>query len=117
MKGLRIRQYVRLGKLAKINIGKRGASLSIGKPGATINLKDGKTNLTTSLPGTGISYTMPLGKRRIEPSFDAATAAESAPPPPPPKRPSFLRRYVIRPIIWLTLLGFTVTFLASLLSD
>lgn len=38
------------------NLSKRGASTSIGSKGLTVNIKDGKTTTTASIPGTGISY-------------------------------------------------------------
>ena len=39
-----------------LNLSKRGVSTSIGGKGLTVNLKDGKTRTTASIPGTGISY-------------------------------------------------------------
>jgi hypothetical protein len=38
------------------NMSKSGISTSIGGKGLTLNIKDGKTTTTASLPGTGLSY-------------------------------------------------------------
>ena len=38
------------------NLSKRGISTSIGGKGLALNIKDGKTTTTASLPGSGLSY-------------------------------------------------------------
>jgi hypothetical protein len=39
-----------------VNLSTRGASLSLGPPGATVNISGRGTRATFGLPGTGISY-------------------------------------------------------------
>jgi len=53
------------------NLSKRGISTSIGGKGLTVNLKDGKTRTTASIPGTGLSYR----------TTSTSTPEESAPTP------------------------------------
>ena len=56
LKGLRVRQTIRLGRGLRINLSKSGGSLSVGGRGATINVgKDGVRG-TVGAPGTGVSY-------------------------------------------------------------
>lgn len=54
--GFRFRRSVGLGKFARINLGKRGASLSLGVPGARVNFGAKGVRSTVGIPGTGISY-------------------------------------------------------------
>lgn len=59
--GLRYRKVIRLLPLAHLNLSLRGVSLSLGKPGATLNLKAGRSpRATVGLPGTGLSYSESL---------------------------------------------------------
>ena len=57
--GFRFRKRLRFGPFA-LNLSKNGlSSLSIGRPGATVNVpiaRDGQTRTTVGLPGTGLSY-------------------------------------------------------------
>lgn len=131
MKGFRARQTIRLGKLFRINLSKSGPSLSIGTPGATINIRNNKTRATVGAPGTGISYSRTLTTQRREPTFDSADTEAQMDAPidrrarrrraadlptqmnkridRPPKR--WFWRFIIRPFLWLVLLGFIVTYL------
>ena len=53
---MRFRKSIRLGKLFRINLSGKGASVSVGIPGATMNLKaDGTKRITVGVPGTGFS--------------------------------------------------------------
>ena len=53
---LRFRKRIKLFSGLNINLSKSGLSASIGRPGATINLKSGrKARATLGIPGTGIS--------------------------------------------------------------
>lgn len=69
--GLRFRKSVRLGKGARINLGKRGASLSLGGKGGTVNLSGRGIRSTAGIPGTGISYSASSGKGRRRKSSGA----------------------------------------------
>lgn len=55
--GLRLRRSIKLGKFAKINIGKKGASLSAGVKGAHVTVGKNGVRKTVGIPGTGVSYT------------------------------------------------------------
>lgn len=54
--GFRFRRSIRIFPGLRINLGKRGASLSVGGHGATVNLSARGTRTTVGLPGTGLSY-------------------------------------------------------------
>jgi len=55
--GFRYRKRISLGGLGYINLSKQGlSSLSIGKPGAIINIGKKGVKGTVGLPGTGLSY-------------------------------------------------------------
>ena len=58
---LRFRRTIKLGPLGRINLGKTGASLSVGVRGAHVNFGPRGTRMTAGLPGTGLSYTTRLG--------------------------------------------------------
>jgi hypothetical protein len=55
--GFRFRKSVRLGKGVRLNLGKRGASVSVGNRwlGATVGSRG--VSKRVSLPGSGLSYT------------------------------------------------------------
>jgi hypothetical protein len=54
--GWRFRKSIKLLPGVRFNIGKTGISTSIGVKGARVTLGRGKVLSTTSLPGTGLSY-------------------------------------------------------------
>ena len=54
--GFRFQKRIRLFKGLTLNLSKTGTSLSVGGPGASINLKGGKVTGTVGVPGTGMSY-------------------------------------------------------------
>jgi hypothetical protein len=57
----RFRKTAGLGRLARVNFSKSGASLSIGRRGASINLSPRYgTRATVGIPGSGVSYTTKL---------------------------------------------------------
>ena len=55
--GFRFRKTIRLGKGVRVNLGKKGASLSLGGKGLTTNLSSKGAKSTLGIPGSGISYT------------------------------------------------------------
>lgn len=59
--GFRFQKRVKIFKWLTLNFSKTGTSVSIGGPGASININDGKVTGTGSIPGTGISYREELG--------------------------------------------------------
>jgi len=58
----------------RLNLGKKGiSSLSVGPRGAKLNISNKGTQLTTSIPGTGISHTTQLTKRLDKPVSNTTT--------------------------------------------
>ena len=53
---LRYRRSIRIAPWFRINVSKTGISESLGKPGATINVRGDRVRQTVGLPGTGLSY-------------------------------------------------------------
>ena len=63
--GLNFRKSINLGKGVKLNIGKKSVGVSAGVKGARVSMNSsGRKTATFSLPGTGLSYTMNLGKKK-----------------------------------------------------
>jgi hypothetical protein len=59
----RFRKTIPLGKFLRINVSKTGASLSAGRPGATINVRKDRVDGTAGIPGSGLSYKERLSNR------------------------------------------------------
>jgi len=50
----------------KVNLSKSGVSTSLGGHGATVNVgTSGKRTITLGIPGTGMSYQLPLGASAV----------------------------------------------------
>lgn len=63
--GLNFRKSINLGKGFKLNIGKKSVGISGGVKGARVSVNSsGRKTATFSIPGTGLSYTMNLGKKK-----------------------------------------------------
>jgi hypothetical protein len=59
--GFRFRKIISVIPGVKINLSKSGVSTSLGGRGATVNVgSTGKKTVTLGLPGTGLSYQLPL---------------------------------------------------------
>lgn len=54
--GFRFRKSVKLIPGVRLNLGKRGASVSVGGKGLTYNISKKGTRTTVGVPGTGVSY-------------------------------------------------------------
>lgn len=52
----RFRKTIPLGRFLRINVSKTGASLSAGRPGATVNIRGDRVDATVGVPGSGLSY-------------------------------------------------------------
>jgi len=78
MRFLRFRRSFRIGPGLRVNIGKRGASLSAGVRGAHVTIGKDGVRTTVGLPGTGLSYTEHSGRPRT----DAVEGAGEAPATP-----------------------------------
>ena len=59
----RFRKTIPLGKFFRLNVSKTGASLSAGRPGATINVRKDRVDGTVGIPGSGLSYKERLSNR------------------------------------------------------
>ena len=70
--GFRFRRRIRLFPGITLNLSKNGlSSISLGRPGATVNVpinRTGKTRGTVGLPGTGLSYSGELDQAETETS-------------------------------------------------
>lgn len=63
--GLNFRKSINLGNGFKLNIGKKSVGISGGVKGARVSMNSsGRKTATFSIPGTGLSYTMNLGKKK-----------------------------------------------------
>lgn len=59
--GFRFRKIISVIPGVKVNLSKSGVSTSLGGHGATVNVgSTGKKTLTLGIPGTGLSYQVPL---------------------------------------------------------
>ena len=59
--GLRFRKSWGILPGVKLNVSKTGVSTSLGGHGATMNIGTRSRTATFGIPGTGLSYRMPLG--------------------------------------------------------
>ncbi len=59
--GLRFQKRIKIFPGVYINLSKSGVSASVGGHGATVNVgADGRRMITLGIPGTGLSYRVPL---------------------------------------------------------
>jgi hypothetical protein len=59
--GFRFRKIISVIPGVKVNLSKTGVSTSLGGHGATVNVgSSGKKTLTLGIPGSGLSYAIPL---------------------------------------------------------
>ncbi len=64
--GFRFRKIISVIPGVKVNLSKTGASTSIGGHGATVNVgTSGKKTVTLGIPGSGMSYQLPLNGAAI----------------------------------------------------
>ena len=63
MGSFRFRKLIPLGTFLRINVSKTGASLSVGRPGATVNVRKDRVDGTVGIPGSGLSYKERLSNR------------------------------------------------------
>ena len=55
--GFRFRKSIKVLPGVRVNVGKKGASLTVGGRGATANISKRGVSTTVGIPGTGLSYT------------------------------------------------------------
>ncbi len=63
----RFRKAIPLGKFFRINVSKTGASVSVGRPGAAVNVRKDRVDGTVGIPGSGLSYKERLSGRGCAP--------------------------------------------------
>jgi hypothetical protein len=63
MGSFRFRKVISLGRFLKLNLSKTGLSASVGRPGATLNVRKDRVDGTVGVPGTGLSYRERLANR------------------------------------------------------
>jgi Protein of unknown function (DUF4236) len=64
--GFRFRKIISVIPGVKVNLSKSGASTSIGGRGATVNVgTSGRKTVTLGVPGTGMSYQLPLNASAV----------------------------------------------------
>lgn len=59
----RFRKVIPLGRFLRINVSKTRPSLSVGRPGATVNVRKDRVDGTVGIPGSGLSYKERLANR------------------------------------------------------
>ena len=59
----RFRKIIPRGRFLRINVSKTGTSLSVGRPGATVNVRKDRVDGTVGIPGSGLSYKERLSNR------------------------------------------------------
>ena len=63
--GFNFRKSINLGKGLRLNLGKKSASISVGKKGVRHSISTtGRQTTTLSIPGTGVSYTHTTGTKK-----------------------------------------------------
>lgn len=65
--GFRFRKSINLGGGVRLNVGKKGVGVSTGVKGLRLSHgADGKTRVTASIPGTGLSYQETVGGKKSQ---------------------------------------------------
>lgn len=65
LKGVRFRKSVSVLPGVKVNLSKTGVSTSLGGRGATMNIGTRSRTVTLGIPGTGLSYRVPISSTII----------------------------------------------------
>ena len=79
---LRIRKSIKIIPGVRLNLGKKGASVSVGGRGATVNISKKGTRTTVGIPGSGIShstYTPHASTAKNETTTNTTVPNETAP--------------------------------------
>lgn len=75
--GFRFRRSIGLIPGLRLNIGRRGVSVSAGMRGAHVTIGKDGTRTTIGVPGTGMSYTDYKRRHPAEAATDAPTTSRS----------------------------------------
>ncbi|QBQ98643.1 DUF4236 domain-containing protein [Paraburkholderia pallida] len=99
---MRFRRSIKILPGVRINLGKTGVSFTVGRPGASVNIKPGRTPRTTlGIPGTGISWSSRTRQ---------ASSTGQAQPSPNEWR---LLKLVWKLISWFTIVTFALGIIAT----
>lgn len=82
--GFRFSKSIKLFPGVRLNLSRRGLSASVGRPGATVNIRPGRVRATTGIPGTGLSYSTDVYRAGNE-EGETSPSTEHIPPPEPGK--------------------------------
>jgi hypothetical protein len=74
--GFRFRRSIRLIPGLRLNIGRRGVSVSAGVRGAHVTVGKDGTRTTVGIPGTGMSYTDFERRRALESVDESASSGK-----------------------------------------
>ena len=105
--GMRFRKSINLGGGTKLNISKSGVGISTGVKGFRVsNNTSGRSRVTASIPGTGISYAKEIGSGSSAHKSSGKTTAgvsatNSGTPGGGDKPPFFQRKWVIIALMFL----------------
>lgn len=58
--GFRFQKRIRIFKGLTLNLSKSGSSWTVGRPGASVNIREDKVTGNVGVPGTGLSYRQTL---------------------------------------------------------
>jgi len=77
--GLRFHKSISIAPGVKLNINKGSVGISVGKKGAHVSMNSkGQKNVTVGIPGTGLSYTQSLNKKKKTTKDSATTKSKSS---------------------------------------
>ena len=74
----RFRKTIPFGRFFRLSVSKTGVSASVGRPGATLNVRKDRVDGTVGVPGTGLSYRERLANRGCASVFVLASALAGA---------------------------------------
>lgn len=80
----RFRKSLKIGKGIRVNLSKSGISTTFGKRGASLNVSNRGTRVTTGIPGTGFSFSKLFGgskKKNIQPAAPETYQTRTFQPP------------------------------------
>lgn len=110
--GFRVRRSIRLGKGLRVNLSKSGASLSIGRPGATVNFGPKGKRTTVGLPGSGLSYSTTIANSHSDQKQPADSGIHD-PTSLPQRKSSLFGRFLACIFVILVIAGMAGIIAAS----
>jgi hypothetical protein len=95
--GFRFRRSIKLFPGMRLNLSKRGIGASVGFTGLHVSSGPSGSRVTTSIPGTGVSFVNQIptsGKKKLKQAH--SDTSQPTPPPTPPRRklPQFIEDFI-----------------------